>query len=379
MSGFETRAIHEGQEPDPTSGAVIPPISISTTFVQDGVGNMRAGYDYARAGNPTRTSLEVAIASLEGAKHGHAFSSGQAAEDAILRQLPPNSHIIIANDAYGGTYRIIAKVHAPHGLEFTPVDFNDPDALDNAWRDNTRMVMVETPTNPLLSILDISSIAGFAHDRGALCAIDNTFASPYLQQPLGLGADISFHSTTKYLGGHSDVTGGFVALNDDELSEKLYFHQKAVGAVPGPFDCYMTQRGIKTLAVRMERHCENAKTIAEMLVEHDAVETVYYPGLADHPNHDIATKQMRDYGGMVSFTLKGGQDAALKVAEKTKLFALAESLGGVESLLDHPGLMTHASAAGSPLEVSPALLRLSVGIETIDDLLADLSNALARQ
>ena len=377
MSGFETRAIHVGQEPDKQTGAVIPPLSISTTFAQDGVGNMPAGYDYARAGNPTRTAFEQAVASLEGAKHGHAYSSGLAAEDAILRNVMPGQHLIIANDAYGGTYRLINSVHVPHGLEFTAVDFNQPGALAAAWQDNTVMVMVETPTNPMLTVVDVAAVSAFAHERGALCAVDNTFATPYLQQPLALGADIVFHSSTKYIGGHSDVTGGFVATNNDEFSEHLYFQQKAVGAVPGPFDVYLTHRGLKTLAVRMDRHCENAAGVAEMLVQHNAVDTVYYPGLSTHVNHDVATKQMSNYGGMVSFTLKGGEQAALDVAKKTKIFTLAESLGGVESLIELPAAMTHASVAGSDLEVSSALLRLSVGIESIDDLLADLQQALA--
>ncbi len=375
-NGFETRAIHVGQDPDPVTGAVVPPISVTTTFAQPEVGVYPAGYDYARAGNPTRTSLEVQLASLEGANHGYSFASGLAAMDALFRTLKPGEHMIIPNDVYGGTYRLIAKIHEPQGLQFTPADLQDLDALAAAWQDNTKMILVETPTNPSLSIVDIEAVAAFAHERGALCVVDNTFATPYLQQPIALGADVVVHSTTKYLGGHSDVTGGFLALNDDELGEQMQFMQKAAGAVPGPFDCYLTIRGIKTLAVRMQRHCENATTIAELLSSHNAVGNVLYPGLSTHPNHDVATKQMRAYGGMVSFTLRGGLDAALDVVKKTKLFTLAESLGAVESLIEHPGQMTHASAAGSPVEVDNSLVRISVGIETIDDLVADLTQAL---
>jgi len=376
MSGFETKAIHAGQEPDPTTGAVVPPISISTTFVQDKVGVLRASYDYARSGNPTRTALETQIAALEDAKHGYSFASGLAAEDCILRLLEPDSHLVIPHDAYGGTFRLVDKVHARQAMAYTAVDVHDLDALAAAWQDNTRMVWVETPTNPTLSVVDIETVAAFAHARNALCVVDNTFASPYLQQPMALGADMVIHAVTKYLGGHSDVIGGFVALDNDDIAERIGFLQNAVGAVPGPMDCYLTLRGVKTLAVRMERHCDNAEAIVVMLSDHPAVETVLYPGLATHPGHDVATKQMRRYGGMVSFTVRGGEEAALRVAQSTKLFTLGESLGAVESLIEHPARMTHASAANSPLEVDPALLRISVGIETVDDLVADLRSAL---
>ncbi len=376
MSGFETRAIHAGQAPDPASGAVVPPVSISTTFVQSEVGELRAGYDYARSGNPTRTSLETQLAALEGAKHAFAFASGLAAEDCLLRQMAHGSHLVMGHDAYGGTFRLVSKVHAPHGLQHAPVNAHDVAALDEAWRDNTKMVWIETPTNPTLAIVDIEAVAAFAHERGALCVVDNTFASPYLQQPLALGADAVIHSSTKYLGGHSDVVGGLVALNDDELAEGIGFLQNAAGAVPGPLDCYLTIRGIKTLALRMERHCDNAEAVVELLTAHPAVDKVLYPGLESHGQHDVAAKQMRRFGGMVSFTVKGGEPAALQVARSTQIFTLAESLGAVESLIEHPGRMTHASAANSPLEVDPALIRLSVGVETVDDLLADLASAL---
>lgn len=376
MSGFETRAIHAGQEPDPTTGAVVPPVSFSTTFAQPEVGVLPGGYDYARSGNPTRTALETQLASLEGAKYGFAFSSGLAAEDVIIRQLAQGSHLIIPHDAYGGTFRLVSKVHEPQGLQYSPVNARNIDDLAAAWQDNTKMVWVETPTNPTLSIVDIEAVCAFAHDRGALVVVDNTFATPYLQQPLSLGADIVIHSSTKYLGGHSDVVGGLVALNNDELAAGIGFLQNAAGAVPGPLDCYLTLRGIKTLAVRMERHCQNAELIVDMLSEHKAVSKILYPGLEDHPNHDVAAKQMSAFGGMVSFMVEGGETAALHIAKSTKLFTLAESLGAVESLIEHPGKMTHASAAGSPLEVDSSLIRLSVGIETIDDLVADLRNAL---
>lgn len=374
---FATRAIHTGQEPDPTTGAVVPPLSLSTTFAQDGVGGHR-GYEYSRSGNPTRTALETCVASLEGARHGLAFASGLAAEDNILRLLSPARRVVLGNDAYGGTYRLIAKVHAPAGLEWSPADLTDVDALAAGWSDDTAMVWLETPTNPLLTCLDIEAIAEVAHARGALVVVDNTFATPYLQNPLAHGADIVVHSATKYLGGHSDVVGGFVAVNDDELAERLRFTQNAAGAVPAPFDCYLVLRGVKTLALRMERHCSNARAIVDLLLGHPAVERVLYPQLPDHPGHAAAAKQMRDYGGMVSFTLKGGEEAALRVVAATELFTLAESLGAVESLIEHPGQMTHASAAGSPLEVPSNLVRLSVGVEAATDLVADLEQALDR-
>jgi cystathionine gamma-synthase len=375
--GFETRAIHAGQAPDPATGAVVPPISLATTFAQEAVGKHH-GYEYARSGNPTRDALETCIASLENARHGLAFASGLAAEDAILRTLDPGDHVIIPTDAYGGTFRLVARVHERHGLAWTAADLDDPDALAAAWRDETRLVWIESPTNPALSIVDIERVAGFAHERTARVAVDNTFATPFLQQPLALGADVSLHSSTKYLGGHSDVVGGFAAISDAEFADEVRYLQNAMGAVPSPFDCYLVLRGVKTLAVRMERHCANARAIVQMLCEHPAVERVLYPGLTDHPGHEVAKRQMRDFGGMVSFLAADGEDAALDIVSRTRLFTLAESLGAVESLIEHPARMTHASAAGSPLEVPPALVRLSVGIEAADDLVADLAQALDR-
>lgn len=373
--GFETRAIHAGQDPDAASGAVVVPISLSTTFAQEEVGQHK-GYEYSRSGNPTRTAYETQVASLEGARHGLAFASGLAAEDNVLRLLAPGDRVLLGNDAYGGTFRLISKVHTH--LTWTAVDLLDLDALAREWPADTRLVWLETPTNPLLRCFDIEAIAALAHERGALVCVDNTFATPYLQQPMSLGADVVVHSATKYIGGHSDVVGGFVALDDDELAGRLRFTQNAAGAVPGPFDCYLALRGVKTLAVRMERHCSNARAVVELLVGHPAVGTVLYPQLPDHPGHAAAAKQMRDYGGMVSFLLRGGVDAALRVASGTTLFTLGESLGAVESLIEHPGHMTHASAAGSPLEVPDALIRLSVGIESAADLVADLAQALER-
>jgi cystathionine gamma-synthase len=372
---FETRAIHAGQAPDAATGAVVPPISISTTFVQEAVGKHR-GYEYARSANPTRDALETCVASLENARHGLAFASGLAAEDAFLRTLDPGDHVIIPTDAYGGTFRLVARVHERHGLAWTAADLNDPDAVTAAWRDETRLVWIETPTNPALSIVDIARVAQVAHERDARVAVDNTFATPFLQQPLALGADVSLHSSTKYLGGHSDVVGGFAAISDAELADEVRFLQNAMGAVPSPFDCYLVLRGVKTLAIRMERHCANARAVAQMLNEHPAVARVLYPGLPEHPGHDVARRQMRDFGGMVSFLAANGEDAALDIVARTRLFTLAESLGAVESLIEHPARMTHASAAGSPLEVEPALVRLSVGIEAADDLVADLAQAL---
>ena len=371
---FETRAIHAGQEPDAATGAVVPAISLATTFAQDAVGKHR-GYEYARSANPTRDALETCLASLENARHGLAFASGLAAEDAILRTLDPGDHVIIPTDAYGGTFRLVARVHERHGLAWTAADLNDPDALDAAWRDETRMVWIESPTNPALSIVDIARVAQVGHERGARVAVDNTFATPYLQQPLALGADVSLHSSTKYLGGHSDVVGGFAAISDAEFADEVRYLQNAMGAVPSPFDCYLVLRGVKTLAVRMDRHCDNARAIVAMLNEHDAVARVLYPGLPGHPGHDVARRQMRDFGGMVSF-LAASEEEAIALVGRTKLFQLAESLGAVESLIEHPARMTHASAAGSPLEVQPALVRLSVGIEAADDLVADLAQAL---
>jgi cystathionine gamma-synthase len=371
--GFETKAVHAGQPADPVTGAVVPPVSLATTFAQDGVGQHK-GYEYSRSGNPTRTAYEQQIAALEGAAHGLAFASGLAAEDNILRLLPAGARVLLGNDAYGGTYRLIAKVHTH--LAWTAVDLLDIDSLARDWPADTALVWLETPTNPLLRCFDIEAIATLARSRNALCVVDNTFATPYLQQPIGLGAHVVVHSATKYIGGHSDVVGGFVALDDDELATRLRFTQNAAGAVPSPFDCYLALRGAKTLAVRMERHCTNARAVVDLLVGHPAVERVLYPQLPDHPGHPAAAKQMRDFGGMVSFTLRDGAEAALRVAAATQLFTLAESLGAVESLIEHPGQMTHASAAGSPLEVPDNLIRLSVGIETANDLVADLGQAL---
>ena len=372
---FETRAIHAGQDPDPASGAVIPPVSFSTTFAQSAVGEHK-GYDYARSGNPTRAALEACLASLEGAAYGLCFASGLAATDTALRLANPGDHLIVGDDAYGGTYRLVAQVFAPQGYEFTPVDLSDPAAVKAAWRDTTKMVVMETPTNPLLKVVDIAAVAAVTRDRGARVVVDNTFATPYLQQPLALGADIVLHSATKYLGGHSDVVGGFLATSDRDAFDRLKFLQNAVGAVPGPLDCYLVLRGVKTLAIRVERQCANAREIVAMLQQHPGVANVLYPGLAGHPGHEIAAKQMRDFGGMISFLAAGGEQAALEVAARTKIFTLAESLGAVESLIEHPGKMTHASVAGSPLEVDASLVRLSVGIENARDLVADLKQAL---
>ncbi len=373
--GFATRAIRAGQPHDPSTGAVVTPISLATTYAQTTVGEHR-GFEYSRSGNPTRAALEELVASLEEADHGFAFASGLAAEDAILRTLGAGDHLILGNDAYGGTYRLISQVIAPMGIEWSAVDLTDLVALRAACRPETRMIWLETPTNPLLTVVDIEAVAAIAHEHDARCIVDNTFATPALQRPLTLGADAVVHSATKYLGGHSDVVGGFVALRDHGLAERIGYLQNAVGAVPAPFDCYLVIRGLKTLEVRMERHCANARAIVDLLTSHPAVASTLYPGLPDHPGHDAASRQMRDFGGMVSFRLAGGRDAALRVAAGTEVFTLAESLGAVESLIEHPGVMTHASAAGSPLEVPDDLVRLSVGIETPDDLVDDLRRAL---
>jgi cystathionine gamma-synthase len=372
--GFETRAVHAGQPADATTGAVVTPITLSTTFAQEAVGDHK-GFEYARSGNPTRAALEACVASLEGAAHGLAFASGLAAEDNVLRLLAPGDRVVLGNDAYGGTYRLIAKVFGPMGGLHTAADLTD---IDAPWPADTTMVWLETPTNPLLTCIDIAAISARAHAMGAIVVVDNTFATPFLQTPLGHGADIVVHSATKYLGGHSDVVGGFVALNDDGLAERIRFTQNAAGAVPSPFDCYLVLRGLKTLAIRMERHCANARAIVDLLIDHGAVDRVLYPQLPDHPGHEAAVKQMRDFGGMVSFTCAGGEAAALDVVRHTTLFTLAESLGAVESLIEHPGRMTHASVAGSPLEVPAALVRLSVGLESGGDLVADLASALDR-
>jgi cystathionine gamma-synthase len=376
--GFSTRAIHAGQEPDPTTGAVITPLHLSSTFAQDGVGGTRAGgYEYARSSNPTRTALQDCLAALEGGRHAHAFGSGMGASDVLLRVLVrPGDHLVIPHDAYGGTFRLVDKVLAPWGVAYTPVDLADLDALRAALRPTTRLVWCETPTNPLLGIADIAAVADVTRGAGVRLVVDNTFASPYLQQPLALGADVVLHSTTKYLGGHSDVVGGALVTDDDALAERLTFTQNAVGSVPGPFDNWLTLRGVKTLAVRMERHSDNAERVAEMLTRHPAVSRVLYPGLPEHPGHEVAAKQMRRFGGMVSFALAGGREAALRVCAATRVFTLAESLGGVESLIEHPGQMTHMSVVGSALEVPDSLVRLSVGIEDVEDLVEDLRAAL---
>ena len=376
--GFATRAIHAGHEPDPATGAVNVPIYASSTFAQDGVGGMRGGYEYARTGNPTRAALEANLASLEDGRHGRAFSSGMAATDAALRTLlRPGDHLVIPDDAYGGTFRLIDKVFTQWGISYTPVAVNDVDAVRAAITPATKVVWVETPTNPLLNIADIARVAEVAHDAGARFVVDNTFASPYLQQPLSLGADVVLHSTTKYLGGHSDVVGGALVTDDAELDAGFGFLQNGAGGVPGPFDAYLTLRGAKTLAVRMEQHCTNAEAVVDLLVGHPAVASVLYPGLPDHPGHEAAARQMRRFGGMVSLRLAGGRQAALDLCARTEIFTLAESLGGIESLIEHPGAMTHASTAGSVLEVPDDLVRLSVGIEDTADLVADLEQALA--
>lgn len=378
MHGFETQAIHAGQEPDPTTGAVMPPIYATSTFAQDGVGGLRGGYEYSRSANPTRRALEECIASLEDGVRGLAFASGMAAEDTLLRTvLSPGDHIVIPDDAYGGTYRLISQVVERWGVTWSAVPVSDPDAVQQAVRPTTKVVWVETPTNPLLSIADVAALAQVAHDADALLVVDNTFATPYLQQPLKVGADIVVHSTTKYCGGHSDVVGGALVVADPGLGNELAYHQNAMGAVAGPFDAWLVLRGLKTLAVRIERHCDNAERIVEMLTAHQDVADVLYPGRPTHPGHDVAARQMRRFGGMVSFRVAGGEAAAVEVCNRARVFTLGESLGGVESLIEHPGRMTHASAAGSELEVPGDLVRLSVGIETVDDLLADLGQALS--
>jgi len=376
--GFETLALHAGQEPDPLTGSVVPPIYQVSTYAQDGVGGLRNGYEYSRSGNPTRHALEQCLAALEAGTDGFAFASGLAAEDTLLRAVcAPGDHVVIPDDAYGGTYRLFAAVMSRWGVEWTSARLSDVESVRAAMRPNTRVLWVETPTNPLLNIADIAALADVAHAGGALLAVDNTFASPYLQQPLTLGADVVVHSTTKYIGGHSDVIGGALVAATPELAEKLGYHQNAMGAVAGPFDAWITLRGVKTLPVRMDRHCANAAAVVELLQRHRRVTQVFYPGLPDHPNHDVAARQMSQFGGMVSFRVEGGEEAAVEVVNSARLFTLAESLGGVESLIEHPGRMTHASAAGSPLEVPGDLVRLSVGLETIDDLLADLEQALS--
>ena len=377
---FETLAIHAGQEPDPNNGAVMTPIYQTSTYVQDGVGRARQGYEYSRTKNPTRLALENCLAALEAAPFGLAFASGMAATDAVLRLLDSGAHVVAGNDVYGGTFRLFDKILRRYGLSFDFVDTTDPESVAAALKPETRLVWLETPTNPLLSVTDIRAVAEIvhAHSPGTLLAVDNTFATPYLQQPLRLGADIVLHSTTKYLGGHSDVVGGAVAVRERGLQERLAFIQNAVGAVPGPMDCFLVLRGLKTLAVRMERHAENAAYLANALASHPKVGRTLYPFQEDHPQHRIARQQMRNGGGMISFTLKGGHDAAIRVAEATKVFSLAESLGGVESLIEVPAAMTHLSTADSKIAVDPALVRLSVGLENREDLLRDLEHALAQ-
>ena len=377
--GFETLAIHAGQEADPLTGAVVPPIYQVSTYKQDRVGSPRAGYEYSRTANPTRTALEECLAALEGGARGLAFASGMAAEDCLLRTVcRPGDHVLIPDDAYGGTYRLLARVLTEWGISYAPVRLSDTRAVRAALAEQpARVLWAETPTNPLLSIADISALAEIAHEAGALLVVDNTFASPYLQQPIALGADAVVHSTTKYLGGHSDVLGGALVTADSGLAEQLAVLQNATGSVAGPFDAWLTLRGVKTLAVRMDRHCQNASRVAAMLAAHPGVAEVFYPGMATHPGHDVAAKQMRDFGGMVSFRVRGGAEAAVTACGRTRLFTLGESLGGVESLVEHPARMTHASAAGSPLEVPEDLIRLSVGIETSADLIEDLRQALA--
>ncbi|MFJ8664792.1 cystathionine gamma-synthase [Streptomyces sp. NPDC093600] len=374
---FETRAIHAGNTADPLTGAVVPPIYQVSTYKQDGVGGLRGGYEYSRSANPTRTALEENLAALEGGRRGLAFASGLAAEDCLLRTLlAPGDHVVIPNDAYGGTFRLFAKVVERWGVDFSVADTSDLASVRGAVNDRTKVIWVETPSNPLLGITDIAAVADVARTAGAKLVVDNTFASPYLQQPLALGADVVVHSLTKYMGGHSDVVGGALVTADEALGEELAYHQNAMGAIAGPFDSWIVLRGIKTLAVRMDRHSENAGKIAEMLTQHPKVTKVLYPGLPEHPGHEIAAKQMRAFGGMISFQVVGGEEAAVEVCNRARLFTLGESLGGVESLIEHPGRMTHASVAGSALEVPADLVRLSVGIENADDLLADLRQAL---
>lgn len=382
--GFNTRAVHAGQTPDPTTGSVIPPLYQTTTFAQDGIGGLRNGYEYGRGTNPTRDSLQAQLAALEGGEFAFSFASGLAAEDALIRALLlPGDHIVIGNDVYGGTYRLITRVLSAWGITASAVDMNDAGALASAIAAGgaggaTKMVWVETPSNPMMKITDIKAVASATHAAGALLVVDNTFASPYLQNPLSLGADVVVHSTTKYIGGHSDASGGAIVLSDPEAAEKIGFVQFAVGAVSAPMEAWLTTRGLKTLGVRMDRHCSNAQTIAEWLLERPEVERVLYPGLPTHPGHELAAQQMRGFGGMISVQFVGGETAARKVAESTKLFTLAESLGGIESLMNYPSDMTHASVKGTELAVPENLIRLSVGIEDVADLIADLEQAFGQ-
>jgi len=370
---FETRAIHEGQQPDPATGAITTPIYQTSTFVQDAVGENK-GYDYSRSGNPTRTALQICLASLEGAEHGAAFSSGLGAVTTLMHLVNPGDRVVCVNDVYGGVYRMFSQIYAPKGYE---IDFVPDAEVAAAIDERTRLVWLETPTNPMLNLVDVKAAADAAHAVGALVVVDNTFATPYLQRPLELGADVVVHSTTKYLGGHSDLIGGFAATNDPTVAERLYFLQKSLGAVPGPFDSWLVLRGLKTLAIRMRQHCENARAIAEFLDGHPKVEQVLYPGLESHPGHEIAQRQMSDFGGMISF-LASSEEEAIAICARTKIWKLAESLGGVESLIELPAQMTHASTADAPFAVPKNLIRLSVGIESADDLIADLEAALVR-
>ncbi len=376
--GFETRAIHAGQEPEPVTGAVVPPIFATSTYKQDGVGGLRSGYEYSRTGNPTRAALEEAMAALEEGDRGFAFASGLAAEDTLLRSVcVPGDHVVIPDDAYGGTYRLFARVAERWGLDYTPAAISSVDAVRAAIEPGrTRFVWVETPTNPMLKIADIEALAALSYESGAMLVVDNTFASPYLQQPLTLGADVVLHSTTKYCGGHSDVVGGALVVRDLDLAERIGFHQNAIGAIASPFDSWLVLRGLKTLGVRMDRHCDNAEKVVDFLTRHPKVSEVIYPGLPDHPGHELASRQMRRFGGIVSFRVADGEQAALDMCARAQVFTLGESLGGVESLIEHPGRMTHASVAGTELEVPADLVRLSVGIESVDDLIADLDQAL---
>lgn len=375
--GFATRAIHAGYEPDPLTGAVNVPIYASSTFAQDGVGGMRGGFEYARTGNPTRQALEANAASIESGTFGRAFASGMAATDAILRaSLRPGDHLVIPDDAYGGTFRLIDKVFSQWGIEHTPAPVGNVDAIRAAMRPTTKLVWLETPTNPLLNIGDIEAVAEVAHAGGARLVVDNTFASPYLQQPLTRGADVVLHSSTKYLGGHSDVVGGLLVTDDEQIDADVAFLQNGSGGVPGPFDAYLTMRGIKTLGVRMDRHCDNAEAVVDLLAGRSEISSILYPGLPEHPGHEVAGRQMSRFGGMISVRMAGGREAAQQLCARTEIFTLAESLGGIESLIEHPGAMTHASTAGSMLEVPDDLVRLSVGIEDVSDLLADLEQAL---
>ena len=374
---FETRAIHAGQEPDPATGSVVVPIYQTSTYAQEAVGQNK-GYDYSRVANPTRTALQINLASLESAEHGVAFASGMAAVTTIMHLVHPSERVVSVNDVYGGVYRLFSQVYQPKGYDIEFLSSDEINAnLAEHLDERTRIVWLETPTNPLLNVIDIEAAAKTTHEVNAIVVVDNTFASPYLQRPLELGADIVMHSTTKYIGGHSDLLGGFAATNDPTIAERLYFLQKSLGGVPGPFDCWLVLRGLKTLAVRMERHSENARRVAEFLASHDAVEQVLYPGLESHPGHEIAKRQMKDFGGMISF-LAGSEEEAVEIVGRTQVWTLAESLGGVESLIEHPAQMTHASTAEGPFAAPRNLIRLSVGIESVDDLIADLEAALVR-